>query len=445
MAPVALQTTVTAEVHLPEDASAGVSASASDMVSAVPVSGEIVGVEDGYCSALFTEKLQMCCTVCVRRCMAPLPCPNCKMVIFCSEECRSQELSDIHWQECPIVETLHVLENGGLLAVAYKLMMKTSHAKFKEIIPLLQYEAKNQPPKNLGFNKNGIYDASDYRSVYHLTTNKDKLSSEELKICIQAFIVTKLLQLSGRYFLSCDGEPFTPSLEDIILTGSTLIHHIMIINCNSLCFSNPTLMNHSCNPNCAAFYYGITCIIRAMQFIPAGKMLTTSYGEDFLQHTRDSRRLSLMTRFHFTCTCEACLNNWPTRQLANSPTLVILKCTICNEGEGIDPITKCCRNCNLNYDQGSVRGRAPYNYSLICRKINKVHRDVFIATKNISEGSNSEKDIRAVRTLIKVFCKYVKQPNNALVDAIATLRYACFKRCSCVYVKHDIKPSFSII
>ncbi|XP_069189260.1 uncharacterized protein [Procambarus clarkii] len=39
VAPVALQTTVTAEVHLPEDAGAGVSASTSDMVSAVLVSG----------------------------------------------------------------------------------------------------------------------------------------------------------------------------------------------------------------------------------------------------------------------------------------------------------------------------------------------------------------------------------------------------------------------
>ncbi|XP_069187219.1 pneumococcal serine-rich repeat protein-like [Procambarus clarkii] len=38
VAPVALHTTVTAEVHFPEDASAGVSASTSDMVSAVPAS-----------------------------------------------------------------------------------------------------------------------------------------------------------------------------------------------------------------------------------------------------------------------------------------------------------------------------------------------------------------------------------------------------------------------
>ncbi|XP_069160724.1 protein PRRC2C-like isoform X1 [Procambarus clarkii] len=39
VAPVALHTTVMAEVHLPEDASARVSASTSDMVSAAPASG----------------------------------------------------------------------------------------------------------------------------------------------------------------------------------------------------------------------------------------------------------------------------------------------------------------------------------------------------------------------------------------------------------------------
>ncbi|XP_069188801.1 SET and MYND domain-containing protein 4-like [Procambarus clarkii] len=398
--------------------------------------GQIVSVEDGYCSALFTENY----------------------VIFCSEECRKLGLSSIHWQECPVVSAFCLLDMGRVLTLAYRIMMKTSHAKLKEMIPLLRREAKEQPPENLGFNRNGIYDSSDYRAVYHLTTNQEKLSSQELfKRCIQAFIVTKLLQLSGRYFLSCDGEPFIPSHEDIILTGSTLIHHMMVLQCNSYCISTPmfnvsgnkkphmelygkgvysasSLLNHSCNPNCTYIFYGTTTTVRTMQFIPAGKSLTITYGALCSEDRRDSRRLTLMTNFNFTCTCDACENNWPI--IRDLPPFVILKCTKCNEG--INPCTKVCHNCKLNYDQGGMQARAPYNYRLIWKKIQKAQEDFLIASKNIlEEGSNSEKDIKAVRALIKLFCKYVKQPSLGLLLAQQTLCVVCLRRGSCVYVKHD--------
>ncbi|XP_045593479.1 SET and MYND domain-containing protein 4 [Procambarus clarkii] len=422
--------------------------------------GDIVSVEDGYCSTLYSEKLLMYCTVCMKRCTSPLPCPSCKEVIFCSEECQKQGLSSIHWQECPIVSTLRLLDIKSFLALAYRLMIKTSHAKLKEMIPLLQCETKDQPLKNLGFNKNGVYDSSDYSAVYHLTTNKEKIPGHELFVrCMEAFVVTKLLLLSGRYFISCDGEPFTPSHEDIVLTGSTLIHHMMVLHCNSLCIAIPifnvnghkerqmelcgrgvhsasSLLNHSCNPNCSDFWYGTTLLVRAILFIPAGKPLTFSYGLDVAVDTRDSRRLKLMTHFKFSCTCEACENNWPT--IWEWPTFYIIKCTKCNEGEGINPRTKVCPNCNLNYDKGGMQGRAPYNYRLISKKMQKVHEDFLIANKNIlEEGSNSEKDIKAVRALIKLFCKYVKQPSLGLRLAQEALCVFCLRRCSCVYVKHD--------
>ncbi|XP_042205046.1 SET and MYND domain-containing protein 4-like isoform X2 [Homarus americanus] len=244
--------------------------------------GEILGVDEGYCSAVFFEDMKTYCTVCLTRCLTPLPCPCCSMVIFCSEECQKQGLSGCHWQECPILPTFSALDMGKNPYLAYRILMKISHVRLKEIMPLLQCEAKTQAPETLGFNKEGIYDATDYRSVYHLVTNKDKRSKSDLiRRCMQAFIVTKLLQQSGRYFLDSDGKPLAPSHEDIILTGSTLIHHMMNLICNAeadgimeIDLTDPMmgsinesfgfgiypgvcLLNHSCNPTCARITYGL--------------------------------------------------------------------------------------------------------------------------------------------------------------------------------------------
>ncbi|KAK8740198.1 hypothetical protein OTU49_003098, partial [Cherax quadricarinatus] len=421
--------------------------------------GEVVSVDDGYCNTVFMEMSKMHCTVCIRRSMAPLPCPNCNMVIFCSEECRKEGLSGIHWQECPILPTFDALDMGRNPALAYRIMMKTSHAKLKEMIPLLQLEAKNQSPENLGFNNEGIYDEKHYRSVYHLVTNKEKRSSDDvLRRCIQAFIVTKLLHLSGRYFLTSEGEPFAPSHKDFVLTGGTLIHHMMNLICNAkaiaylkasvsvsqlsneqMCGSGiypaSSLMNHSCNPSCSTFFYGKTEVVRAVRFIPAGKQLTILYGCNFTDSIRSVRISSLLTQYHFQCKCEACEYYW--QPLTDLSPLSLLKCTKCHEA--INPFTKVCPKCHLNYGQKEGASVAPYNYKLTDTKIQKFQEKFKIVRENIYiKGNHSDEDLKVVCILIKLLCKYVKEPCPLLMDAINTLCYLLCKRGSCVYFKSDL-------
>ncbi|XP_069947273.1 SET and MYND domain-containing protein 4-like isoform X2 [Cherax quadricarinatus] len=422
--------------------------------------GEIVSIDDGYCNTVFMEASKVYCTVCLRRSMTPIPCPNCNMVIFCSEECRTEGMSGIHWQECPILPTLFALDMGRNPALAYRIMMKTSHAKLKEMLPLLRLEAKKKSPKNHGFNKDGIYDEKHCRSAYHLVTNKEKLSSQELlRRCIQAFIITKLQHLSGRYFITSDEEFFTPNHEDIILTGSTLINHMMNLICNAkaitflqvsvnisqlgheiMCGSGiypaSSLLNHSCNPSCSTFFYGKIEVVRAVHFIPAGKQLTISYGETYTNKSRASRMFPLMAQYHFQCKCEACEHCW--QPLGDVSPLPLLKCGKCHEA--INPFTQVCFECHLYYGNNVGKSAAPYNYKLISKKIENFQVEYQIATQNIFiNGNYSDKDLKAVRVLIKLLCKYMKQPCPLLMDAINTLCYLFNKRGSCVYYKNNLE------
>ncbi|KAG7163084.1 SET and MYND domain-containing protein 4-like isoform X1 [Homarus americanus] len=426
--------------------------------------GEVVAVDEGYLSLVIPDQCKSYCTVCLTRCLAPLPCPSCNLVIFCSEECRTQGLSGYHWQECPVLPILtsNQSEIGITFKVLYRLMIKTSHAKVKEMIPLLQCEAKDKSPETLGFHKEGIYDVGDYRSVYHFVKKKKKQDVMDIiEHYIFAFIITKCLQQSGRYFINDNGETFTPSHEDLILTGSTVSHHlncklnnwdiniskINLDNCEDVSlellgtgiYPAVSLLNHSCNPTCAAFYYGKTIVIRALKYIPAGTPITLNYLLIMKNVNVKIRWRVLREAFNFTCTCEACENNWPTQE--ELPPILFLKCVKCNKAINLQ--TRKCLECQLNYDEPElVAGRqraTPYNFNHISIKITKAKNDFGNAKKNILQNRIvTDEWLNAVRLLIKLLCKYVTQPCRLLCDAETILTVCLLRRSSCLYVRDHV-------
>ncbi|KAK3872646.1 hypothetical protein Pcinc_022288 [Petrolisthes cinctipes] len=241
--------------------------------------GELLGVEASYVSSLHAAHTSNFCIVCLKRCGALLPCHTCNKVGYCSDECRKEGMMS-HWQECPVLPVFHNMDMGDNPVRAYKVMMKVGYTALKNSLPQLQSEAVNKSSKDLGFNSEGDIYGSDYWSVFHLITNKDKRPrSDILKRCLQAFIVTKLLVKSKRFFITNDGVAFTPSQEDLVMTGSTLIHHLMSFTCNTDSINelkvitddyskNPveafgggvfptmSLFNHSCNQSCFKTSYG---------------------------------------------------------------------------------------------------------------------------------------------------------------------------------------------
>ncbi|KAK4323225.1 hypothetical protein Pmani_006056 [Petrolisthes manimaculis] len=191
--------------------------------------GEVLLVEEGYSRVLNLDShLKTHCSGCLAGCTVPLPCPCCPMVIFCSKECQERELALYHGQECNTLATLAALHIGNIPVLAFRILMQTTYSQLKEMVPIFQEEVLNIPAEKLGFNRNGIYDSSEYRPIFHLVTNKESRSALELFIkCAMAFVLLKLLEKSHHFLVNADGTVFTPSQEDILLSGSTLFTHIM--------------------------------------------------------------------------------------------------------------------------------------------------------------------------------------------------------------------------
>lgn len=154
--------------------------------------------------------------------------------MFCSQNCRIQGLANVHWQECPLLPTLFELKMDINPLLALKLFMQTTREKLREMVPQLMAEARHRQPKHRGFDDDHVYDSSHYRTVYNLITNKEKRGYNDLlRKAMEAFITLKILQNGGRYFRDSEGQTFRPSEEELIFTGSLLMHHIMNFSCNS--------------------------------------------------------------------------------------------------------------------------------------------------------------------------------------------------------------------
>lgn len=406
--------------------------------------GELLFLENNFSSSLSVESYKTRCLTCASQCCASLPCPNCCFVMFCSEECREQGLADFHKQECEILPALASFSDDAPTTLVFRILMKLTFPRLKELLPILKHEEETLPPEKRGFNEDGIYDAEDFRVIYHLCTNKHQLSSLSiLGTCTVAFVVTKILIASKKYFVDGHGNPISPSEEDIALVGGTLVRILMAVDTNSFCLkelqvsynrnrdvcktdvgmklcSTLSLLNHSCNPSVYSSTGSGTSTSRAIRFIPAGQEVTTCYGITYYDLEK-SERWGRLKEYHFTCCCEACENNWPRK--GELPSKLLMKCLGCSKP--VSCSSGKCTKCDKD-EGGSGNGDG----SNLRKRNQEIGKQISDAMKNYHHVRNSErfldrndeKDIEVISKVIELMDKYVVLPCKFYYDAQQALQ-----------------------
>ncbi|XP_066974929.1 uncharacterized protein [Macrobrachium rosenbergii] len=423
--------------------------------------GDILGVEEPYCSVVNRGELMNFCANCLQRCCAPIPCPDCSVVVFCSEECRMKNWKHPHWPLCNVVlPSLVAMKMDSIVMLAAHVLTQTTFLKAKEMVEELKNEEK-LPGQLQGFNQDGIFKSSDYRSVYHLVTNEDKRSEEERFIAgAEAFALTKLLKESNRYFIDESGRPFIPTYEDMLLTGSLVVRHLMNLKCSAIALSEfrvvtsdydkswssrfgcgvyPTISiaKHSCNPNAALYNHGKTVVMFATRSIPKNTPITLSYVTQFRLTGTDVRRSILEDNYYFRCSCEACENDW----FPDFDEIFKMKCFKCSKA--IDLKTGSCPGCQIYYREGKeYKGseKAPYNFFFVK---DKLYQAASICKKTklkmLSKGDCSGKNRTSIVNAIELMEKYVKEPCSMLLDAQEALRISYLREGSWFQVKEHTR------
>ena len=73
-----------------------------------------------------------------------------------------------------------------------------------------------------------------------------------------------------------------------------------------------SILNHSCNPNTARLIQQDFQIIYAVKTIQQGEEISDIYRYHFCETPLEVRQKEILDRYHFKCTCAACVEDYAT-------------------------------------------------------------------------------------------------------------------------------------
>nr|CAD7439591.1 unnamed protein product [Timema bartmani] len=166
------------------------------VVAREPVStGDTLVVEPAYAACLLPDKFGSHCHHCFTRLNAPVACPECSGLAFCSVVCRDEACRSYHRYECHYMDLLIGSGMSILCHVALRMVTQAGEQFFLDRRQdLTSHSTEILPPSD------------KYLAVHNLVTHSNKRKPKELfQRTLMAVFLLKCLQKAG-YFS-------TPSID----------------------------------------------------------------------------------------------------------------------------------------------------------------------------------------------------------------------------------------
>merc|ERR1712156_861302 len=262
--------------------------------------GEFICVDAPIVSHPLPEYLGSNCYHCFKSMKAPLPCPVCTKVMFCSYECRKIALSTYHKYECKIFDFLIASGMSIVCFLAYKAVVQKplefflehrdkfeNHDESSGVQILLDEDGK---PKEK-------YLSSDYRNYFNLVTHRAERKAGD--VFHRAMLAVMLLRCMKKYGY------FGPDTKDDVLTDDE-------------CYIG-FVLNHFLEDN--------VCV-QTIKNIKKGEEICENYGPIFFHSAKEDRQERLKAQYWFDCNCISCEDNWPLMHEMTDEVLNF-KCSAC--------------------------------------------------------------------------------------------------------------------
>ncbi len=264
---------------------------------------------------------------------APIPCPTCSKVVFCSLKCRRKALESYHVIECalsPVFAATKLDKMPLVVMVLRAIAQKPINFFLENADKFSDHNVKN----GVEGDDNQVYRSDDYRNLYNLVTHEEHREPEDVaaKIAFAVFL-TRCLASAG-YFASVKADDLEAAEERIAAVALQFLqgfqfntHMIESVYENRLIGQDaetriwkesakfaagefvetsrlggavfPALanMNHSCDPNVVLLNWGKRNVAFANRPIKAGEEIFDTYGPVYYHVDREERRRLLQVTF----------------------------------------------------------------------------------------------------------------------------------------------------
>lgn len=252
---------------------------------------------------------------------------------------------------------LHINTTPVQAHLAFRAICKVGPAELFRIFSTQDpsYFGRNAP---FGTDPSTKYESDSYLSVYHLTTNSNKMKLQTQ--CVNthnSLLATEVLEKQTEFF---QGIPQDQQLNFKDFIAALMIRHIEAVSVNSVGIGEVkgldnvsledfyqrfspqgrsllieflsldnfasaiypvfSLMNHSCDPNVTRINDATngTAITISYRALKKGEPLLVCYiSSSFTYSPKLARQAELMELYHFKCNCTACHHDWPVFEDAN--------------------------------------------------------------------------------------------------------------------------------
>ncbi|KAJ8922977.1 hypothetical protein NQ315_001525 [Exocentrus adspersus] len=359
--------------------------------------GETLVVEPPYAACLLPEMFGTHCHHCFDRLVAPIGCPDCSNVAFCTLACQEAALSTYHRYECKFLD---LLIGSGMSILSHTALRMVTQLELSRCLE--------------------IYRDRTMEKAYALCTNAElRPAGDFLQRALMAAFLLRCLQKSG-YFGRNDRNRITPT-EDEYCVGELLLFHLQMLQFNAhevyetrrapehrfkgskavyigvAVYPTVALFNHDCYPAVTRHFVGKEIVIKAARLLRPDEVVAENYGPIFTRKCLQERQRSLSSRYWFECRCKACTFNWPTLdagledyskkiKCSNEScsfyfTLPLssdaLNCPKCNETVSLTEHVRLLKRCEKEFDEGirAMDSDEPETaVGMLCPAIDTFHR-----------------------------------------------------------------------
>ncbi|XP_072930966.1 SET and MYND domain-containing protein 4 [Epargyreus clarus] len=425
--------------------------------------GDVLLVDSPYAACLLPDYYGSHCLHCFKRLedfenAAPVWCPKCSSVAFCSIVCRDNAVSTYHSFECQYLDLFIGSGMSILSQIALRMVTQAGldtslvlHSKFLsneiktvEGAALNDIEGMSKKSKmksrreRLNRSKKGLKsftdkDLKDNESetkvedkmsyheklemtaaqIYSLCTHSaQRRGSDYLKRVVMGMFLTECLKKAG-FFKNCEqASKAETSICELIVRNLQLLqfnaHEIYETLRGQHTFTGskpiyiavgiyPTgaLFNHECYPAVARYFEGRKIVLRATRPLAPGEVVSENYGPHFMTRSLKERQRSLACRYWFRCECVACREDWPTLKQMRPDAATYLRC----------PNLSC--TCKFKANPKCPPGKCPKCSIAIDKELLRVYLDtVDRCISRYQDGAQMMEEERAMDAT-KVLCEAI--------------------------------------